>query len=205
VSYYARCIEDGYKYLTREYLTKTKACPGCGNNTTVLAPQDDVYIQPNWSALLELCAYALQKAEKTAANKGMERGPKVVMAIRKRLVAQRKKSPVTCKINWHELEILGWWATQFLCESVEFDLDKFMGPNKRVHLYLFELTQKFPSRKPLAASIKMALDKLAKWQHDYVAPNKVVSDEAIAAFPIEQAPPLLDDVPKIILPPGVGN
>lgn len=160
---YARCVECGRTYTTKVLVGQ--ACGRCGNNMRVLNPDDDVRLSPGYlGALTEVCALALGFAVKLSRRSPVQAcAPKAVRAISNR-VRSFKGKPIA--VNWHELQILGWWATQSLDTKITWTKEKLIGASKRVTLFLWEVEQAFPrkaQREPLSRVTGLERDQVEKF------------------------------------------
>lgn len=192
-NYYARCIVCGVKY---RFKSQVPFLCGCGNQSQILYPKDDVVIGSNRSNLLELCKYARETAlalteiamEAPAGhpNRMFSGATKIYKAIEKRILAQKGHR---IKINWHELKMLGWWASQFLMGgggSIVFTPSKLQGTVSRMHDYMMDLAKQFPEREPLTSVFQLARDRVSQYFEEGAGKGteaKTLTQDQIEQFP----------------------
>lgn len=188
-TYYARCVECGYRYATRAAVTGSTACPACANPTRVLNPADDVYLSGGYRPRLrELCHLAHGFAAKLAfSHPTMKRAPRIVAAVRGRLNATQGHP----QVNWHEVQLLGWWASQALETKVTWTVDKLVGTAKRVTLFLWELEQAFPQKAavaPLSQVTHLSRDQVEKFFQEGPGARAMEEGRALSQDDIQQFP-----------------
>ena len=198
--HYARCLMCGRKYDSPEALKlEGAACLKCNYTGKTLDPRKDIVIKTSFQQFLWLAGLARDKAWLLAkSSDAFEWAPRVCKAIRERVAGQRKARKVNgIAVNWHELEVLGYWADQLLTDGMSLFPETYQGQAKRLMEFVMLLEVDHMAWPPLTASTKRARNEMERWaakhgftdkpKEDPREPEKVMEEDAMESFPV--APP----------------